>query len=112
MKFRVVAKSGDGEEIKRVVDAPSRFAVYEQMEKEGLEVAVDSIGNVTGRRRGTGGGPTVVFAAHLDTVHPLDTDVRVRVQGDTLRAPGVFDNSASLANMLAAVRALATEAMQ
>jgi tripeptide aminopeptidase len=80
--------------------------VREQMEKEGLEVAVDSIGNVTGRRRGTGGGPTVVFAAHLDTVHPLDTDVRVRVNGDTLRAPGVFDNSASLANLLAAVRAL------
>ncbi|HEX7241262.1 MAG TPA: M20/M25/M40 family metallo-hydrolase [Longimicrobiaceae bacterium] len=78
----------------------------EQMQREGLEVTVDSIGNVTGRRRGTGGGPTVAFAAHLDTVHPLDTDVRVRRQGDTLRAPGVFDNSASLANMLAVVRAL------
>ncbi|HEX2091344.1 MAG TPA: M20/M25/M40 family metallo-hydrolase, partial [Longimicrobiaceae bacterium] len=80
--------------------------VREQMERAGLEVSVDSIGNVTGRRRGTGGGPTVAFAAHLDTVHPLDTDVRVRRQGDTLRAPGVFDNSASVANLLAVARAL------
>jgi len=77
-----------------------------QMRAEGLEVSVDSIGNVTGRRRGEGGGPVVVFAPHLDTVHPLDTDLTVKVDGGTLRAPGVFDNSASVADMLAVVRAL------
>jgi tripeptide aminopeptidase len=43
---------------------------------------------------------------HLDTVHPLDTDVTVKRTGDVLRAPGIFDNSASVANMLAAIRAL------
>ncbi len=80
--------------------------VKQVMEAEGLEVSIDSIGNVIGRRRGTGGGPTVVFAAHLDIVHPLGTDLRVRRHGDTLRAPGIFDNSASLANMLAVIRAL------
>ncbi len=37
MKFSVVAKNAEGE-IKRVIDAPSRFAVYEQMEKEGATV--------------------------------------------------------------------------
>ncbi len=78
----------------------------EQMERAGLEVTVDSIGNVVGRRRGTGGGATVALAAHLDTVHPLDTDVKVRRDGDVLRAPGIFDNSASVANMLAVARAL------
>jgi acetylornithine deacetylase/succinyl-diaminopimelate desuccinylase-like protein len=93
------------------IPAPSRQEerrgayVRQQMEAAGLEVTVDSIGNVIGRRRGTG-GPTVVFAAHLDTVHPIDTDVTVRRDGNVLRAPGVFDNSASLANMLAVVRAL------
>ncbi len=76
------------------------------MEAEGLEVRTDSMGNVTGVRRGTGGGPTVVFAAHLDIVHELDTDLTVRRDGDTLRAPGIFDNSASVANMLATIRAL------
>lgn len=80
--------------------------VRAQMEAEGLEVSTDSIGNVTGIRRGTGGGPTIVFAAHMDTVHPLDTDVSVTRDGDILRAPGIFDNSASVANMLATIRAM------
>ncbi|MCC7053135.1 MAG: M20/M25/M40 family metallo-hydrolase [Gemmatimonadaceae bacterium] len=76
------------------------------MEAEGLRVSTDSIGNVTGVRAGSGGGPTVVFAAHLDIVHPLETNLTVRVAGDTLHGPGVFDNSASVANMLATIRAL------
>lgn len=80
--------------------------VRRAMEQEGLAVSVDSIGNVIGVRKGRGGGPTVVFAAHMDIVHPLGTDLRVRRNGDTLRAPGVFDNSASVANMLAVIRAL------
>jgi tripeptide aminopeptidase len=80
--------------------------VAEQMRAEGLEVHIDSIGNVIGVRHGTGGGPTLVFAAHIDTVHPIDTDVTVKRDGDILRAPGVFDNSASVANMLAMIRAL------
>ncbi|MEJ2205169.1 MAG: M20/M25/M40 family metallo-hydrolase [Gemmatimonadota bacterium] len=80
--------------------------VKAQMEAQGLEVSVDGIGNVTGIRRGTGGGSTVVFAAHMDTVHPEDTDVSVTRDGDVLRAPGIFDNSASVANMLATIRAL------
>ncbi|HSL72125.1 MAG TPA: M20/M25/M40 family metallo-hydrolase [Longimicrobiales bacterium] len=80
--------------------------VKAEMEKEGLTVSVDSIGNVVGVRKGSGGGASVVFAAHLDTVHPLDTNVRVKRDGDILRAPGIFDNSASVANMLAVIRAL------
>jgi len=80
--------------------------VRKAMQAEGLEVTTDSIGNVIGRRRGTGGGPTVAFAAHLDVVHPLGTDLTVRRAGDTLHAPGIFDNSASVANMLAVIRAL------
>jgi len=76
--------------------------VRAQMEAEGLEVSTDSIGNVTGIRRGAGSGSTIVFAAHMDTVHPLT----VQRDGDILRAPGIFDNSASVANMLATIRAL------
>jgi len=80
--------------------------VKAQFEAMGLVATIDSIGNVTARRPGTGGGETVVFAAHLDTVHPLDTDVTVKRDGGVLRAPGIFDNSASVANMLAMARAL------
>jgi acetylornithine deacetylase/succinyl-diaminopimelate desuccinylase-like protein len=80
--------------------------VKAQFEALGLTVTIDSIGNVIARRPGAGDGETIVFAAHLDTVHPMDTDVRVRRDGSVLRAPGIFDNSASVANMLAVARAL------
>jgi len=80
--------------------------VKAQFEREGLAVRVDSIGNVTGVRKGTGGGPTIVFAAHMDIVHAVETNLGVRRDGDTLRAPGIFDNSSSVANMLATIRAL------
>lgn len=82
--------------------------VRQAMERAGLTVSTDSIGNVTGVRKGVGGGPTIVFAAHLDIVHPLGTDLGVTKAGDTLKAPGIFDNSASVANMLAVIRALDT----
>lgn len=80
--------------------------VRNAMESEGLRVSVDSIGNVTGVRTGTGGGPTVAFAAHMDIVHPLETNLKVRRAGDSLHGPGIFDNSASVANMLATIRAM------
>lgn len=77
-----------------------------QLEAEGVEVSVDRSGNVVAVLRGSGGGPTIAFGAHMDTVHPQDTDVTVTRDGDVLRAPGIFDNSASVANMLAVVRAM------
>jgi tripeptide aminopeptidase len=80
--------------------------VREQLEALGLEVSVDSIGNVIGRRPGTGDGPTIVFAAHIDTVHPLDADHTVTREDGKLHAPGIFDNSASVTNMLTAARAM------
>lgn len=86
--------------------------VRAELEKLGLEVVTDSIGNVIARRRGTGGGPTVVFAAHMDTVHPTDTDVTVTRRDGRLYAPGVYDNSASVANMLSAARALHAAGMR
>ncbi|WP_033926078.1 M20/M25/M40 family metallo-hydrolase [Sphingomonas sp. 35-24ZXX] len=72
------------------------------------EVATDAEGNVTGLRRGTGaaGGPLVVISAHLDTVFPKGTDVKVRREGNTLNAPGVGDDTVGLAGLLAWVRAL------
>jgi acetylornithine deacetylase/succinyl-diaminopimelate desuccinylase-like protein len=80
--------------------------VRKVMIAEGLRVSTDSIGNVIGVRKGTGGGPTIVFAAHMDIVHALETNLKVRRAGDTLHGPGIFDNSASVANMLATIRAM------
>ena len=68
-----------------------------EMEKLGLtEIRADDIFNVSGVRKGTGGGPTVVFAAHMDTVFPEGTDVKVKREGDILRGPGVGDDTSNL----------------
>ena len=61
----------------------------------GVDVVRDEVGNVVGRV--VGAGPTVAIAAHLDTVFPQGTDVRVRSDSGRLAAPGIGDNSASLA---------------
>ena len=70
-----------------------------------LPVQSDSIGNLWTVLAGTGEGPRLVLAAHLDTVHPLGTDLTVHRTDSTLHAPGVFDNTASVANLLALARA-------
>ncbi|GAB1343797.1 M20 family metallopeptidase [Gemmatimonas sp.] len=75
-------------------------------EKEGLKPTVDSIGNVIAVRKGTGGGPTIAIMAHMDVVFPNETPKKVRRSGDTLFAPGVGDNTASVANMLATLRTM------
>jgi di/tripeptidase len=59
-----------------------------------------------GLRRGQGTGPLVAVAAHLDTVFPEGTNVTVKRDGTRLFAPGIGDNSRSLAVLLAIVRAL------
>ena len=69
-------------------------------------VEIDPEGNVLGLRKGTGSGPLVAIAAHLDTVFPEGTDVRVKREGNRLSGPGVGDNSRSLAVLLAIIRAL------
>jgi acetylornithine deacetylase/succinyl-diaminopimelate desuccinylase-like protein len=85
-----------------------RAAAYlEMLRAHGLEeVEQDEIGNVMGIRRGFGNGDVLVVAAHLDTVFPAGTDVRVRREGTRLFAPGVSDDTWSLAVNLAFIRAL------
>ncbi len=74
-------------------------------------VRIDATGNVIGERAGSGTGPTVVLSAHLDTVFPEGTDVRVKrdstpAGGTRLTAPGIGDDCRGLASVLAVVRAM------
>lgn len=73
----------------------------------GLSPSFDEVGNVIAAVPG-GSGPRVVLAAHLDTVFEAGTDVRVR-DGDDGRwyAPGLGDNSASLAVLSACAERIA-----
>ena len=82
-------------------------AYAEMLRQRGLtKVEMDSEGNVLGLRKGTAGGDVVIVSAHLDTVFPEGTDVKVRREGDKLLAPGVGDDSAGLAAILSLIDAL------
>lgn len=69
-------------------------------------VRIDDAGNVLGDRPGAAPRPLVVLSAHLDTVFPEGTDVRVTRAADTLRGPGIGDDCRGLAVLLAVARAM------
>jgi acetylornithine deacetylase/succinyl-diaminopimelate desuccinylase-like protein len=75
-------------------------------------VWVDTRGNVLGLLRGSVGERTVALDAHLDTVFPEGTDVRVRIQNDTLYAPGIGDDTRGLSMLLTIIETLKTEKIQ
>jgi tripeptide aminopeptidase len=91
-----------------------RGATYlEMLRAAGLtNVERDAEGNVMGLRRGTGGGPLIAIAAHLDTVFPEGTDVKVKRDGTRLAAPGIGDDTRSLAVLLAMIRAMDAAGIQ
>jgi len=76
--------------------------VFEQL---GLQnVRVDKVGNVLGDYAGAAPRPRVVIAAHLDTVFPEGTDVKVKREGSVLHGPGIGDDCRGLAVLVAIVR--------
>lgn len=79
--------------------------VAELMRAYGLtDVVTDPIGNVVGRRPGKGNGPVLALGAHMDTVFPAGTDVKVRREDNIYRAPGIGDNCSGLRALLQILR--------
>jgi tripeptide aminopeptidase len=110
------------------IPAPSfqesaRAAVVKSLfEQAGLRTEVDQTGNVIGTLLGANSGATVgakpgstsltpdardtvMLSAHLDTVFPTGTDVKVNHDGDRWIAPGISDNGTGLAALIALARA-------
>jgi acetylornithine deacetylase/succinyl-diaminopimelate desuccinylase-like protein len=88
-------------------EGPRARAVADELRQLGLQdVHVDAVNNVLGVLPGQGPGPTVLLDAHLDTVFPAGTDVRVRREDNKLKAPGVGDDTANLACGLFILRLL------
>lgn len=87
-------------------------------EKRGLEfkniftrlglqnVRIDAVGNVLGERPGKGPKPHLVLAAHLDTVFPAETEVKVTREGSWLKGPGIGDDCRGLAVLIGVIRAM------
>jgi acetylornithine deacetylase/succinyl-diaminopimelate desuccinylase-like protein len=76
------------------------------LEATGLKVHVDKTGNVVGERAGADPNSIILLAAHLDTVFPAGTDVRVKKNGNRIVGPGIADNGAGLAALVGVARAL------
>jgi hypothetical protein len=75
------------------------------------DVRIDAAGNVLGVRRGRAPRPHVVISAHIDTVFPEGTDVRVTRTGAVLKGPGIGDDARGLAVLVAVARALTASAI-
>jgi acetylornithine deacetylase/succinyl-diaminopimelate desuccinylase-like protein len=67
-------------------------------------VRIDRVGNVLGDYSGSAPRPRFVLAAHLDTVFPEGTDVRVKRDGAILRGPGIGDDCRGLAVLVSVAR--------
>lgn len=69
-------------------------------------IRYDAVGNLIAVRKGTGGGPTVVFDAHLDTVFQPGLEIKATVRDGRVYAPGVGDDTRNIEALLATMRAL------
>ncbi|HKU23024.1 MAG TPA: M20/M25/M40 family metallo-hydrolase [Terriglobales bacterium] len=76
-------------------------------ELELADVHIDEVGNVFGIRRGTEpSNRFLAISAHIDTVFPAGTTLRPRREGSRLYGPGISDNGAGVAALLATAGAL------
>ena len=80
---------------------------YQQrLQKLGLQASIDSEGNVIATRKGSGRGPMLVLSAHLDTVFPEGTDVKVQKKGERYYGRGLADDTRGLVAVLSVLRAM------
>ena len=87
-------------------EAQRAAAVKALLASSGLTVQVDKTGNVIGELPGANDRELVILAAHLDTVFPPGTDVKVRRESERMSAPGISDNGTGLAALVAIARSL------
>ena len=74
---------------------------------EGLhDICIDDTGNVFARFPGTGSGKPLIVSAHLDTVFPMETNLRVARGSDVIHGPGLGDNSLGVAALFGLIWSL------
>lgn len=70
------------------------------------EIRYDSTGNLIAVRKGSGGGPVIVFDAHLDTVFQPGLEIKATIRNGKVYAPGIGDDTRNIEALLATIRAL------
>lgn len=70
------------------------------------KVWIDEEGNVLALCKGKSGKKLVGLDAHLDVVFPEGTNVKVIKVGDTLKAPGIGDDTRGLSMVISVLKAL------
>src|SRR3954467_3503950 len=95
------------------INAPSGHEQERAKYIEGLlrtyhlgDVHYDSAGNLIAVRKGTGGGPVIVFDAHMDTVFQPGLQIKATVRDGKVYAPGIGDDTRNVEALLATIRAL------
>jgi acetylornithine deacetylase/succinyl-diaminopimelate desuccinylase-like protein len=87
-------------------EAARASAIKSLLAASGLEVQIDKTGNVVGELPGANEQEIVMLTAHLDTVFPPGTNVKVRREGSRMNAPGISDNGTGLAALVSIARAI------
>jgi acetylornithine deacetylase/succinyl-diaminopimelate desuccinylase-like protein len=94
------------------INAPSGHERQRARYIEGLlrsyhvDVHYDSAGNLIAVRKGTGGGPVIVFDAHLDTVFQPGLQIKATIKDGKVYAPGIGDDTRNVEALLVTIRAL------
>ena len=94
------------------INAPSGHEQQRAKYIEGLlrsyhvDVHYDSAGNLIAVRKGTGGGPVIVFDGHMDTVFQPGLQIKATIKDGKVYAPGIGDDTRNVEALLATIRAL------
>jgi tripeptide aminopeptidase len=70
------------------------------------DIHYDSAGNLVAVRKGAGGGPVIVFDAHMDTVFQPGLQIKATIRDGKIYAPGIGDDTRNVEALLATIRAL------
>ena len=98
---------------RRCTNSQERSTLKGLLRKYKLQsIRYDATGNLIAVRKGTGGGPVVVFDAHLDTVFQPGLKIKANVREGRVYAPGIGDDTRNIEALLAMIRALDAAAIK
>lgn len=81
--------------------------LLEMFQEEGLEDChIDEFGNAIGILKGSGDGKTTICEGHMDTVFPMDTELKLRREDGWIYCPGIVDDTRGCATVLSTIRAI------